>query len=216
MDTMSRKKTREAVESLTSAKENGRENHVADDFRPKVRPRETHPDSVNAKKRISGNLHKLNRSLVEHPKEEKGEIVRKEDNGARVETRAAAVSAPIPLAFIFSLFILVAVFMYMVSLNVQVEEYSHSIDVMESRIAELKEETTQLEVQLESKYDLDEVERIATQEYGMVLGSTLSKKYISVSSEEDVWQETEKVEEKENFFSQIVGGIKTFLGKNEK
>ena len=216
MDTMSRKKTREAVDSLNLANENAKEKHVADDYRPKVRPRETHPDSVNAKKRISGNLHKLNRSLVEHPKEAKEEIVRKEDNGARVVTRAAAISTPIPLAFIFSLFLLVAVFMYMVSLNVQVEEYSHSIDVMESRIAELKEEATQLEVQLESKYDLDEVERIATQDYGMVLSSTLSKKYISVASEEDVWQETETVEEKENLFHRIVGGVKTFLGKNEK
>lgn len=221
MDTMYRKKSRKAEEALASSKESRQENHAADDYSPKIRPRETHPDSVDAKKRISGNLNKLNRNLVEHPLEAKRGDMQAisettEDHGAKVVTSTSAVSAPIPLAFIFSLAVLAGVFMYVVSLYVQVEEYSHSIDVMESRIAELKEEVTQLEVQLESKYDLDEVERIATQEYGMVVASSLSKKYISVSAEEDIWQESEKEEEKENFFEQIISGVKTFLGKNEE
>lgn len=214
MDSMSRKKSRERLDTLSAPKAQGRETHAADGFHSKVKPRETHPDSVDAKKRISRNLNHLNRSLVEQPKEEI--IEAQEDRGARVVTRRVAVSTPVPVAFIFSLFILAAVFMYMVSLYVQVEEYSHSIDVMESRIAELKEEATQLEVQLESKYDLDEVERIATQEYGMVVASSLSKKYVSVSAEEDVWAATEQAKEEDGIFAKILDGVKTFLGKNEE
>ena len=219
MDTMYRKKSREAEEAISSEKKQKKEKHVADGYRSKIRPREKHPDSVDTQRRISRNLDALNRNLVEHPstaEKEKTLVVTEEDRGAKVVTRAARVSAPIPLAFIFSLVVFAVVFMYMVSLYVQVEEYSHSIEVMESRVAELKEESTRLEVQLESKYDLDEIERIATQEYGMVVASSLSKKYVSVSDDKDVWQECEAEEEKPGIFRQIFSGIKTILGKGEE
>lgn len=198
MDTMYRKKAREAEEALTAAKKQKEEGHISDNFNPKIRPRETHPDAISAEKRITRNLNKLNRRLVDTPagtvpyKKEKDVAAVGEDRGIRVVTRAVARKAPAPLAMIFSCVLIAAVFMYMLSLFVQIEEYSYSIDQMESQIAELKEEATQLEVQLESKYDLDEVERIATQEYGMVAASTLPKKYISVTQEMDVWQESEQ------------------------
>ncbi len=206
MDTMYRKKARELEEQLSEQKNQNKKKHVSDSFRPKVRPRETHPDPVDAQQRISENLNQLNRRLVEHPagalargKQKAQEVAAVgEDRGDKVVTRAAGIKAPAPLAIIFSCALIAVVFMYMLTLYVQIEEYSHSIDVMESEIAELKDEATQLEVQLENKYDLDEVERIATQEYGMVAASSLPKKYISVTQEKDVWQETET--EKENSF----------------
>jgi len=71
------------------------------------------------------------------------------------------------------------------------------------QIAVLKEEAGRLEVQLENKYDLAEVERIATQEYGMVASSSLPKKYVSVTEDGDVWQETEQQEEKRSFFQNL-------------
>jgi hypothetical protein len=127
-----------------------------------------------------------------------------------------AAKSPIPYAYILSLFLVASVLMYVVSLFVEVQEYSRSIDEMESRIAELKEECTRLEVQLEGRYDLDEVERIATQEYGMVVSSTLPKKYISVSETEDLWQEVEKEEPEETLFEQIIAGVRKFLGRDQK
>ncbi len=204
MDTMYRKKAEEAKGAAARAKSKRKEKHASDDYNPKIRPRESHPDSVNTEDRISGNLNKLNRRLVARPTAALEAEGAGEDRGVRVVTRAAAVSAPVPLALIASCVVLAVVFMYMLSLTVQIEEYSSSIDSLQNRIAELKDETTQLEVQLENKYDLDEVERIATQEYGMVMSSSLQKKYISVSSENDVWEETEKEKEEsaiEKFFS---------------
>lgn len=219
MDAMYRRKRQKVEESADPAQARRKREQADDGYEPKVRPRETHPDSVDSKKRIRGNLNKLNKRLVDRPAADKAievAVPENEDRGARVVTRSIASSSPIPFSYIFSLLLVAAVFMYVVSLYVQVEEYTRSIDDMESHIAELKEEATQLEVQLESKYDLDEVERIATQEYGMVVSSTLPKKYISVSAEEDIWEEAEPEEEEQGFFDRIFSGIREFLGQDEE
>ncbi|MBQ3076115.1 MAG: hypothetical protein IJC26_08595 [Clostridia bacterium] len=221
MDAMYRRKKQKAKSTADTTLRSRKREHAADDYHANVRPREAYHTSVDSKKRIKGNLKQLNNSLVEHPAQaaedaNQSVAVANEDHGAKVVTKSVASVSRVPYAYIFSLFLIAAVLMYVVSLYVQVEEYSRSIDEMESRIAQLKEESTRLEVQLESKYDLDEVERIATQEYGMVVSSTLPKKYISVSEEDDLWQKTEKEEPEVSLFEQIVTGIRTFFGKNEE
>lgn len=219
MDTTSRKKAQEAKEANAKIKAKRKEKHASDDYNPRIRPRETHPDSVNTEDRISGNLTKLNRRLAFRPtaivEAESEKAVAGEDRGVRVITKKAAVSTPIPISLILSCVLLAAVFMYMLSLSVQIEECSSSIDSLQNRIAELKEESTQLEVQLENKYDLDEVERIATQEYGMVVASSLQKKYISVSPESDIWEETEK-EEKESAIDRIFSSFKALFADEKE
>lgn len=212
MDAMYRKKSRAAENEEELQREAPlNEKHAADDFNPKLRPRETHPDSVDADVRISKNLDRLNRRFVDAPSnslvyEEKNVQEAEsanEDRGAKVITRSVSISAPAPLALIFSCVITAVVFMYMLSLSVQIEEYSYSISQIETQIAVLKEEAGRLEVQLENKYDLAEVERIATQEYGMVASSSLPKKYVSITEDGDVWQETEQQEEKRPFFQNL-------------
>lgn len=205
MDAMYRKKAKEAEEALTKAKKQKKDGHVADDYDPKIRPRETHPDAVDSKKRISENLNELNRRLVDTPQGKTEAVRANEDRGAKVVTHAAKVKAPVPIAVIFSCALIAVVFMYVLSLYIQIDEYAYNIDQMESQIAELKEEATKLEVQLEGKYDLDEVERIATQEYGMVASSTLPKKYVSVTESEDVWKAAEEEVEEKGFFSKLFG-----------
>ena len=164
-----------------------------DQYNPKLRPRETHPDAIDPEKRISKNLNKLNRELVVTPRTNEKELaLAEEDRGVKVVTRSSAVKFPIPYAIIVSCVLIAAVLMYVLSLSIQIEEYSYSIDQMQAEITELKEEATRLEVQLESKFDLDDVERIATQEYGMVAASTLPKKYVSVSPATDVWEQAQE------------------------
>lgn len=132
-----------------------------------------------------------------------------EDLGAKVETRKAAHRASAPVAIIFSCVLIALVFMYYLSLYVTVEEYSKNISELQSDITRLKEEATQLEVQLESRYDLDEVERIATQEYGMVSADSLPKKYVSLSGGEDVLMV--QPGEEENDFHTLVNGLVSAL-----
>ena len=194
MDAMYRKKAGEKRETISAEQKKIAKGHIADSYNPKVRPRETHPDEVNSEKRISKNLNQLNRRLVENPA---GEVMKEEalavgeDRGIKVITKAAGIKVQAPFAVLFSCALIAAIFMYVLTLYVEIEEYTHSIDVMESEIAQLKEEATQLEVQLENKYDLDEVERVATQEYGMVAAASLPKKYVSVTEEKDIWQKAE-------------------------
>lgn len=215
MDTMYRNKSRQAEKDFSADKKKQKK-HASDGFRAKVRPREIHADSQDSRKRISQNLNKLNRSLVEHPSAKaKGELVLSEDRGAKIVTRASGIRTPVPLAIMFYLTVFLIVFMYFLFLDVQVEEYSHSIDVMESRVAELKEEATRLELQMESKFDLDEIERIATQEYGMVVSTSLSKKYVSVSTGEDVWEETKR-EKEPSFVEKFMSGLDLIFGDHKE
>lgn len=220
MDAMHRRKSLGAKKTADTTRAS-KKRSVADGREENLRPRDTHPEFVDSQKRIKGNLKQLNKRLVEHPVavedvEASAEIVESEDRGARVVTKKVASRAQIPFAYMLSLILVAGVLMYVLFLFVQVEEYSKSISEMESRIAELKEEATRLEVQLEGKYDLDEIERIATQEYGMVVSSTLPKKYISVSASEDVWQEVVNEDEKPGLFEQIITGIRTFMGKDKE
>ncbi len=128
-----------------------------------------------------------------------------EDTGAKVKTSKGAARTSAPVAIIFSCVLVVVVFMYMLSLNVTVEEYSKSISELQTDITRLKEEATQLEVQLESRYDLDEIERIATEQYGMVSADSLSRQYVSVSEGADVM--VVQPGEEENGFHTLVTGL---------
>lgn len=215
MDTMYRKKAKEAEEAVSHAKKQ-KKHHASDDYSPKLRPRETHPDAIDPEKRISGNLNKLNKELVLTPgaKEKQEVSLAEEDRGAKVITLPALARKPIPYAFIITCVIIAAVFMYTLSLSIQIEEYSYSIDQMQNEINALKEEATRLEVQLESKFDLDEVERIATQEYGMVSSSALPKKYVSVAEATDVWQQIE--EENMTGLDELIREIAAFFRSEEE
>ena len=199
MDALSRKKAQEAEESKRQRVE---ENHAADDFNPRIRPRETHPDPAGARTRVSRNLNKLNRELVETPA-----ATEKKTEEARV--RVVSARRPLPIALILGVVVITAVFMYMLTLNVQIEERSQSISALETSIAELKEEKTRLDVQLESKYDLNEIERVATQEYGMVSADTQPKKYIKVGDTSDVYETNREVAE--SGFSKFISGFTSFF-----
>lgn len=221
MDATYRSKRQKVKSTADTAKARRKGRSRQDEQDSVLRPRETHPDLVDSKKRIKGNLKQLNKRLAEPPAvvdEEENSVAAlgQEDQGARVVTERLATKAKVPYFVILGLAVILFVSMYVLYLFVQVQEYSASIAEMERTIAELKEESTRLEVQLESKYDLDEVERIATQEYGMVVASTLPKKYISVSEEEDVWTETVKEEPEANLLDTIIQGIRTFFGKTEE
>lgn len=162
------------------------EKYPSDDDASRRKPRENHPDAVSSDKRMKKNLNKLNEELSLVPKKAEEELLPTEDTGAKVVTRKAAVKAPVPVAIILCSILITSVFMYMLSLYVQIQECNQSIASLQSTIAQKKEESTRLEVQIESKYDLDEIERIATEEYGMVSADSLPKRYISVTSGEDV------------------------------
>lgn len=103
-----------------------------------------------------------------------------------LETRRDTIRKPFPYAIIFSFVAIVAVAMYVLSLRVTLDGLTADISRMEREIAQSREEQNALEVRLNAKYDLTEIERIAKDEYGMVGKDTLTKKYISISGEDEI------------------------------
>lgn len=202
MDALSRRKARKAEEAKSAAQS---VNNAAHEYNAKVRPRQAHPDSVSSDQQILRNLDKLNREFLDTPEASA--------EGVAIVAPRAKARASAPVAVILACLALVLIFMYMLSLNVRVEEYSRTISSLQSEVTALKENATALELQLESKYDLSEVERIATEEYGMVSADTLPKKYISVSPDEDVYQKTESTEKNgiEKLFENLMSSISELL-----
>ncbi len=119
-----------------------------------------------------------------------------------METRIDPVRKPFPYAVIGAIVGIVIVAMYVLSLRVTLDSLTTDISRMEREIAACLEEKNALEVRLNAKYDLTEIERIAKDEYGMVGKDTLTKKYISVSGEDEIeildGKKTETEEENED------------------
>lgn len=103
-----------------------------------------------------------------------------------IEERASEIKKPFPFAVIFSICAIVAVAMYVLSLRITADELIVKISDMKDQISAAKEEQNALEVRLNAKYDLTEIERIATEEYGMVSKDTLAKKYVTISEEDEI------------------------------
>lgn len=104
----------------------------------------------------------------------------------RTVTRTDAARRPFPLAIIACCLAVTAIFMYVISLYIKIDDYDASINTLNGEISSLNDEITALELRLDNKYDLDEIERIATEQYRMVRADQLPKKYISIANEDVV------------------------------
>ena len=121
-------------------------------------------------------------------------------------TEKVSSKSPFPIFAIATCFVVTAVFMYILSLYVKLDDYNADISSMQNQIAELGEQATVLEVSIERKFNLDMVEKIATEEYGMVSVDGLPKSYVSVSGEDEYGTESSadgKTEEKSSVPSSI-------------
>lgn len=98
-----------------------------------------------------------------------------------LEEHRDPVRKPFPYATILAILLIVGVAMYVLSLRITLDNLTADISIMEAEIAQNREEQNALEVRLNAKYDLTEIERIAKEEYGMVNKDTLTKRYVSVS-----------------------------------
>lgn len=93
---------------------------------------------------------------------------------------------PFPFAVILGCLAVTAMFMYTILLYSQIDDYTASISHLKGQIAQVQDEQTALELRLENQYDLDEIERVAVEEYGMVRADQLPKKYVSLAGKDVV------------------------------
>lgn len=132
----------------------------------------------------SGALRAVNRALVQSGRFVAVRTIRTKDYV--LETRKDSVRKPFPYAVVLAILLVVVVAMYVLSLRVQLDNLTSDISRMEREITQSREDQDALEVRLNAKYDLKEIERIAKDEYGMVPKDSLTKRYISISGEDEI------------------------------
>ena len=98
-------------------------------------------------------------------------------------------------AYIGITLVIVVAMAYVVHLCVEISEWNTRISGYKSTIVELEGEQKDLEYEKGRLYDLEEIERIAREEYGMVSADSLPKEYIT-SEDGDSIQIMETGEEK--------------------
>ncbi len=89
-----------------------------------------------------------------------------------------------PVSIVFLSIICSVLFMYMIFNYVQINESTSNVSELKNEIATLSVEYNDLSAKLEKKNDLSFIEKMAVEEYGMVKLEEISKKYISMDSQD--------------------------------
>lgn len=85
-----------------------------------------------------------------------------------------------PFSIVFMALICSLLFLYMIFNYVQINEYTAAVSDLKADIATLSVEAEELNTKLEWKNDLTLIEKIATEELGMVKIDEIPKKYVSM------------------------------------
>ncbi|HHW23991.1 MAG TPA: hypothetical protein PK778_08530 [Bacillota bacterium] len=131
----------------------------------------------------------------------------------RIYTIPKAEYKPFPIAFIFTALMCSTLFMYMIYNIVRINEYTIAISELKSRYNQLVTEQSELMLKLEKKNDLVEIERIATEQYGMVKRDKVAKQYVNVGEGDVIEVETEaEAETSSDGLSSLMSAISANFG----
>lgn len=104
----------------------------------------------------------------------------------KVETVKKKNSRPFPVSAVVIVTICTLLLMFTVVSYVQINEYTIEVASLRGELSDLVAEGNDLDVKLEQKNDMLEIERIAIEEYGMVKSDQLTKKHISLDQEDKI------------------------------
>ncbi len=93
---------------------------------------------------------------------------------------------PFPISVIFCLIAITVMSLYVIHLYIELDELNAAITDYNNQIAEMKNQEKVLQTQKASKYNLEEIERIAKEKYGMVDADQLPKEYITPDAEDSI------------------------------
>jgi hypothetical protein len=186
--------------------------YVATPYRTKTKDRRTEEPTAAA-------TGALRRKAVRIPttRAENAAISRRRVAGA-VKTRLELVTEkntakrPFPVSALLCCVALTAMFMYMISLYIQIDDYSANISTLKGELSRVNDEIVSLDLRLQNKYDLDEIEQIAVEEYGMVRADQLPKKYVSLAGDDVVEVETPQTN---NGFGNLLSVFASIFGFGE-
>ena len=156
--------------------------------------REVKPRQINnGRERVEdnyavGNKTRLNDSLAKTPRGAMN-IQRKKTKNVTVgemEKRSEIAKTPFPVPYIVCILLLTVIFLYVIHLYIEIDDMNAELTDYNNMIVNMKSEETDLEIKKNNMYDLEEIERIAREEYGMVNKDQLPKEYITPDSEDDI------------------------------
>jgi len=128
----------------------------------------------------------------------------------KVETVKKKNSRPFPVSAVVIVTICTPLLMFTVFSYVQINEYTIEVASLKGELTDLVARRSELEVSLEEKNDMLEIERIATEEYGMDKADQLTKKHISLEQEDKI----EEVEKEPTEDLTVVSGVMSAIAAN--
>ena len=105
---------------------------------------------------------------------------------ARIPVAKEKAATPFPMSYIFFIVILTVIIVYVVHLYIYKADMEASLAESRNMLTELKNEKIELEFEKSKKYNLEEIERIAREEYGMVNRDQLHKEYYTPENSDKV------------------------------
>ncbi len=124
---------------------------------------------------------------------------------------------PISVSFVFMSIILTVVIMFLVLNYSEISEYTNDVNSLKTQVAELETEKSRLEVSLDKKTNLEQIENTVSS-LGMVKSEKLAKKYISSGLGEKI-EKSSGGEDEYNISAMMSGFTKLFKdvvrGKNK-
>lgn len=122
--------------------------------------------------------------------EQRKKTVAKKRKAVRTVRRTS--DRPFPFAFIVMAAMSTVLLMYIIYNLVSLNEMTIELAESQSMLTQLVNEEKELSLKLELKNDLLEIEKIATEEYGMVKNDKVVKQYINIEGEDKIEVNAEK------------------------
>lgn len=133
----------------------------------------------------------------------------------KVRTVESKEKKPFPLGAVVIVTICTVLLMVTVLSYVHINEYTVEVADLKAELTSLEKDKKELTLELEKKNDMLEIERYAQENLGMVKSDQLTKKHITLQSEdkiEVVGEEPEKTTEQESgIMSAIVNNVRGLL-----
>ena len=193
------------VQKKNNTKETEQKNLAENFLQEKGYERQVKPRDINRgrdrvpQNHTTANKARLNTALAKTPVQAKatGTANKKENVQAikrkqkkvtvgQMELRKESAKTPFPIPYIFCIIILTVIFLYVIHLYIEIDDLNSEITDYNNMLVEMKSEETELEIKKNNMYDLEEIERIAREEYGMVNRDQLPKEYITPDSKDDI------------------------------
>ncbi len=185
-------------------------------------PNKSHVKAAPAQRRngSSGGVNRTQRSTYSgraaytsknHDHTPKAPVAAAYGNGVRAETKDTQRKTLSPLFVVF-LGVITVMIMFLVTQISDVYKISNEIAQLENKLSTMQTEADELELKLDEKNDIREIERIATDELGMAKEDTMQRRYITISDGERI-EVIDNGEENDNTGGVILSSIASAIQK---